>query len=149
MAQDGSRGRIVVGVDGSDSSKIALRWAAAQAHSTGSKLQVAQVWQQPVTYGAPVPFPDVDLVELAREELQGTVAEVLGPDPDVPVVTRILEGQPAEVLLDLARDADLLVVGSHGRGAFARMLLGSVSQHCVQHASCPVVVVPGIERQSA
>jgi hypothetical protein len=65
----------------------------------------------------------------------------LGRAP-VQILTRVLHGHPAHVLLDAASGAQLLVVGSRGHGAFAGMLLGSVSQHCVQHASCPVVVVP-------
>jgi nucleotide-binding universal stress UspA family protein len=62
--------------------------------------------------------------------------------PSAPIVTRVVQGHPAQVLLDAARGADLLVVGSRGHGTLAGMLLGSVSQHCVQHSPCPVVVVP-------
>lgn len=92
MAEESAPERIVVGVDGSDSSKSALRWAAAQALATGSQLWAVQASWSPVTHGAPMAFPDVDFMELAREDLQGIVADVLGPNPSVPVVTRALEG---------------------------------------------------------
>jgi nucleotide-binding universal stress UspA family protein len=76
----------------------------------------------------------------ARALAEDTVREVLGPQPDVPIVTEVHQGHPAVVLVDAARGADLLGVGSRGHGAFTGMLLGSVSEYCVTHADCPVVV---------
>ncbi|MFD1660663.1 universal stress protein [Streptomyces caeni] len=132
---------IVVGVDGSDSSRSALRWAARQAELTGAELRAVQAWRLPVTYGMPVDYSGGDFEGRAREELRRTIEEVLGEHSGIPVVPLVVEGHPSLVLTKAARNADLLVVGSHGHGAFAGMLLGSVSQHCVQHATCPVLVV--------
>lgn len=141
---DGGR-VIVAGVDGSRNSTDALRWAARQAELTGGRVHAVIVWRLPVSYRYAPDYSDVDFVEDARKTLDDAVAETLGPKPEVPVVTRVLEGHPAQVLIEATRDADLLVVGSHGHGAFAGMLLGSVSQHCVQHAHCPVVVVRSLD----
>ena len=132
---------IVVGVDTSDSSREALRWAARQAELTGAHLRVVMAWEIPsMAFWAPLP-EGLDLGKDASEALEETVRAVLGPDPKVKLTTVVLEGHPAPMLLEQARDADLLVVGSRGHGEFTGMLLGSVSEHCVAHASCPVVVV--------
>ncbi|MFJ5837662.1 universal stress protein [Streptomyces shenzhenensis] len=146
-----SRGQplIVVGVDGSAASKEALRWAAREAGLTGAGLRVVTAWRLPVTYGYAPDYSGIGYQDRARETLDGVVGEVLGPAPRLTVDARVVEGHPAPVLLAAAREADLLVVGSHGHGAFAGMLLGSTAQHCTQHAPCPVVVVPsGTVRRS-
>ncbi|MER6629901.1 universal stress protein [Streptomyces sp. NPDC000987] len=147
--------RIVVGVDGSDSSRSALRWAARQAVLTGAELRPVQAWRLPPTYGMPTDYSDADFEGHARENLRRTVQDVLGEYPDLNVVPQVVEGHPATVLIEAARSADLLVVGSHGHGTFAGTLLGSVSQHCVHHATCPVLVVrahdgrlPDVEAQA-
>jgi nucleotide-binding universal stress UspA family protein len=132
---------IVVGVDGSEPSRAALRCAAYQAELTGAELRPVQAWRLPVTYGMPADYSDVDFAKRAGESLRHTVEETLGEHPGVPVDAQVFEGHPAAVLTEAARNADFLVVGSHGHGAFTGMLLGSVSQHCVQHAGCPVLVV--------
>ncbi|MEU9247474.1 universal stress protein [Streptomyces sp. NPDC048385] len=132
---------IVVGVDGSEASRAALRWAARQAELTGAQLRPVQAWRPPATYGMPVDFSDADFGKQARENLRATVEETLGEQPGVSVDLQVIEGHPAAVLTEAATCADLLVVGSHGHGAFAGMLLGSVSHHCVHHATCPVLVV--------
>ena len=132
---------ILVGVDGSESSKDALRWAARQAKLTGADLDVVAAWAFPLTWGWALTYVnDFDPEGQTRRVLETTVKEVLGPSPDARIV--VVEGRPAPVLLKAAKDAELLVVGSRGRGEFSGMLLGSVSEHCVHHASCPVVVVP-------
>jgi nucleotide-binding universal stress UspA family protein len=85
-----------------------------------------------------------DLLELrgaARAALDATLDEAIPDTGDVNVERRVVEGAPAAVLVDESRDADLLVVGSRGRGGFAQLLLGSVSQQCAHHANCPVVIV--------
>lgn len=94
-----------------------------------------------MTYGYPADYTNVDFAAEARKELAKTVSDVVGSDPAVPVVMQVAEGHPAHVLTDAAESAALLVVGSRGHGAFAGMLLGSTSQHCIQHALTPVVVV--------
>jgi nucleotide-binding universal stress UspA family protein len=76
----------------------------------------------------------------ARKTLEEAVTETPGAPPSIPVTISVIDGHPAPVLVDASRSADLLVAGSHGRGAFTGMLLGSVSQLCAQHARCPVLV---------
>jgi nucleotide-binding universal stress UspA family protein len=136
-------GRIVVGVDGSKASKDALAWAARQAQLTGARLQVIMTWHVPTAaYGAPIPLPtDYDFISDSEHELAQVIHEVLGDHPGVDVSAVVLEGHPATRLIEASAGAELVVVGSRGHGAFTGMLLGSVSEHCVSHASCPVVVV--------
>lgn len=141
MSSQTSPPLIVVGVDGSEASRTALRWAARQARLTGADLHPVQAWRLPATYGMPADYADADFEKQARENLRRTVEETLGEHPEAHVAPQVVEGHPAAVLTEAARNADLLVVGSHGHGAFAGMLLGSVSHHCVHHASCPVLVV--------
>jgi nucleotide-binding universal stress UspA family protein len=134
--------RIVVGVDGSDESKQALRWAAEQARYTGSTLDVVTAWQVPIGFGWPAILPeDYDPAADARQVLDAAIDEVLGKDPDLEIQRIVEEGQAAAALLERSKGARELVVGSRGRGGFAGMLLGSTSNQCVQHASCPVVVI--------
>ena len=133
--------RIVVGVDSSEPSKDALRWAARQAELTGSELRAVMAWDIPTTaYWAPLP-ESWNLEEASRGALEATVHETLGDPLPVKCTTVVSKGRPALVLLEEAQDADLLVVGSRGHGGFAGMLIGSVSEHCATHAQCPVVVV--------
>ena len=139
--------RIVVGVDSSHGSRTALRWALAQARLTGATVEAVAAWQNPAMIGysygwVPAEFEGESIAGAAGKVLAEAVADVAGPDELAPVVTTTAEGPPAQVLLSAAKGAEMLVVGSRGHGAFAGMLLGSVSQHCVQHAPCPVVVVP-------
>jgi nucleotide-binding universal stress UspA family protein len=132
---------IVVGVDGSQASKDALAWAAGQARLTSAELLAISAWRPPPTYGYPVNYSDVDFESEARKKLEEIVNEVLGSEQTVPVVMRVAKGHPAQVLIDAAEGAGLLVVGSRGLGAFRGMLLGSTSQHCIQHAPTPVIVI--------
>ena len=142
---------IVVGVDGSQDSKDALAWAARQAELTGAPLRVitawklpvsfSTVWQMPATYGKSHDFAQEDFAEDARNTLHAAIDEVLGEDRRESVTSQLVIGHPAQVLIEASRGAVLLVVGGRGHGGFAGMLLGSVSQHCVSHAACPVVVV--------
>jgi nucleotide-binding universal stress UspA family protein len=135
--------RIVVGIDGSDSSKSALTWAAQQSKLTGQPLQVIITWEMPTTYGWAAPLPEgFDLEGDAREAASAEVAEVLGAEAaTLDLTVDVIEGHPATVLLHESEDAALLVVGSRGHGAFAGMLLGSVGQHLAGHAACPVVIM--------
>jgi len=133
---------IVVGVDGSEPSRRALRWAADQAKLTGAELTVVTTWEYPPTLGWAPPYPsDFDPNADAEKAVRATIDTVLGADPGVVVHLRVSEGHPAFVLTGAAKGAELLVVGSRGHGAFAGMLLGSVSEYCAAHAPCPVVVV--------
>lgn len=134
--------RIVVGVDGSQSSKAALRWAIRQAALTGSLVEAVTAWRYPAAYGmAPMADTEIDFEGTARETLTKALAEVSALEPNVPVRPMVTEGQPAEVLLRLAKGASLLVVGSRGHGGFTSALLGSVGMYCVLHAHCPVLIL--------
>ncbi len=144
-------GRIVVGVDGSERSATALRWAAEEAALRQAVLDVVQAmpsegaWvdtgglAEPGLLSLP---PDESLAAAMDEELARQVEEVLGTLPPADRLrVRGVPGPPAEALLEAAEGADLLVVGSRGRGGLGSLLLGSTSAHCVHHAPCPVVVV--------
>jgi nucleotide-binding universal stress UspA family protein len=137
---------IVVGVDGSDGSRRALRWAAGEAAVRGDELALVHVWERPQAY-APMglgayPVDPEPIQEAARSLLDGLVGEARQLAGDAPVQGLLVEGAPAEALLEAARTADLLVVGSRGLGGFRSLLLGSISQQVAHHAPCPVVIVP-------
>jgi nucleotide-binding universal stress UspA family protein len=141
--------RVVVGVDGSNSSRLALEWAANQAHRTGARLRVVAAWDWPASYGWTVPIPaDYNPEADSRSMVIGLVEEVQKIHTDLPVEWSTIQGHPAPVLIEVSKDADLLVVGSRGHGEFAGMLLGSVSEHCAAAGHCTVVVVRG-EPQAA
>jgi nucleotide-binding universal stress UspA family protein len=133
-------GPIVIGFDGSPSSEQALRWAADQARLTGQQLHVVTSWDPPVPYDVPI-TGEFDWGGDAAGVLAKTVENVLGEPDASRVVQRVVQGHPARMLIDAARDAGLLVVGSRGHGGFTGLLLGSASQHVIAHAPCPVVVV--------
>jgi len=144
--QQETKPRIVVGVDGSDPSREALRWAITQAGLTGATVEAVIAWHYPYLaagYGwAPLAVMQAsDWAEAAEKLVTGVVSSVVDPATPVPVTTKAAEGSPAGVLIDAARGAQLLVVGSRGLGGFTEALLGSVSQHCVHHAPCPVVII--------
>jgi nucleotide-binding universal stress UspA family protein len=131
-----------VGVDGSPPSVRALQWAFEQAEVTGAVVDAVVAWDIPRTYGfGPTVLEGEDLAGAARESLATAVQRVSAGHPGVVVQQSVLRGHPAAVLIGEAKDADLLVVGSRGYGGFVGALLGSVSQHCVHHATGPVVVV--------
>jgi nucleotide-binding universal stress UspA family protein len=142
------RDRIVVGVDGSEPSKRALRWARFLAGATGSDLLAVTAWQPVSTYGwagagwtaAP---GDWNPAEDADKILAASVDEVFGSDRPANLVLSTVEGNAAQALLTLADGARMLVVGSRGHGGFAGLLLGSVSAASSEHATCPVLVVHG------
>lgn len=136
--------RIVVGVDGSESSLRALEWGAKQAESTGASIEVIVTWEWPNSYGWAPPWPaDWNPASDAQNLIDDLIEPLRKEHPKVPITGRVVEGHPAPVLIDASRGAELLVVGSRGHGEFAGMLLGSVSEHCVANAHCPVLVVRG------
>lgn len=148
--------RVVVGIDGSSGSRDALAVAVEQARLRGATLHVIYAWRMPLALAlpepkvagfAPVNADDLDrlAVELGRKAeqvLEDELAGVLGGDQDLEVKREVVEANPAEALINAAEGADLLVVGSRGRGGFKGLLLGSVGQHVAHHAPCPVVIVP-------
>ncbi|MEU2356470.1 universal stress protein [Streptomyces misionensis] len=141
MDQDVSKPRVVVGVDGSPSSFEAVRWAVRYAGFVGGAVEAVAAWEVPL-YGWSAPAVDMYIDEEAtREQMQQELTEVLGAEEAAKVSTRMAHGNPAEVLLRAAEGAEVLVVGNRGRGGFARVMLGSVSQRVAAHAACPVVIV--------
>lgn len=136
---DPSKATIVVGVDGSEASREAVRWAADHAALTGASLRAVSSWRWPnyltrVPPGADIPG---DTARTLREVLDGALAG----HPSLEVSEHVLEGPAGPVLLSQSADAMLLVVGAQGRAAFPGMLLGSVAEYCVRNGNCPVVVV--------
>lgn len=143
-----SGGRIVVGVDDSTDAAVALRWALHEAVLRSASLEVVHAWQPPMSalpFGGTlvVPVDEAEIDQGARDHLDKLVNEALGElEVEAPEVTRTaLPGAAAMTLVDVAADADLLVVGSHGRTGLRRLLIGSVASAVVQHAACPVVVI--------
>jgi nucleotide-binding universal stress UspA family protein len=145
--EHGDARRIVAGVDGSASSISALRWAIRQAGLTGTSVAAVIAWHYPAAaagggYGMAVAGLEAsDYRQIAEKIIADAIGSTLDPASGVRVRPSVVEGHSARVLLDASAGADLLVVGSRGHGGFTEALLGSVSQHCVQHASCPVVVI--------
>jgi nucleotide-binding universal stress UspA family protein len=145
---------ILVGVDGSERSLQAVRWAMREAVQRHLPLTVMTVHPDPVrpvtgVYWGLRSYPensfDPDLVRAAVQEFVDKVtSEIGGTMPEVTV--NVATGEPAEELIRASRDADLLVVGSRGGGGFGRLLMGSVSTQVTHHAECPVVIIPGANR---
>lgn len=143
--------RVVVGIDGSESSHQALRWARFLAQTTGSTVEATAVWQPVVAYGlagigwaaAPRTPSDWDPAEEANKILNDSLDEVFGAQRPPKLQLTVREGNAAQVLIELSKGATMLVVGSRGHGGFANLLLGSVSGACTEHATCPVLVVHG------
>lgn len=132
---------IVVGIDGSDHSLSALRWAVEEA-------RLRQVPVRPVatfaigflSTGYEIALPDTEDLRAATRTMLDAALDSVAHD-GVEVDAQVIEGHPAEVLITLGEEADMIVVGSRGRGGFVGALLGSVTTNVVNHASCPVVVV--------
>lgn len=135
-------GRVVVGVDGSESSKEALRWAVRQANATGSSVEVIMAWALPTAYAFGTPMPTAcDFAPNCERALHEVVKEVVGEHLGVEVSAVVTEGDARQALVAASRGADLLVVGSRGPGEVVGLLLSSVSEYCATHATCPVVVI--------
>ena len=137
---------VVVGVDGSAGANAALRWALAEARLRKAPLRIVHTWRSSYVGGADgfTNTLDVDVSDLyraAEELLEKVIGEVVGEVEDVRIERQVVQGSAAEVLVGAVAAGDLLVVGSRGHGGFAGLLLGSVSQQCVHHAPCTVVVV--------
>lgn len=137
------RPKIVVGVDGSNCSKNALRWAAYLAAQAGARLEVVAAWHFPPTFGMVYVPPAYSPGELAEKALTEAVDEVFGPDRPADMWLAVRAGTASHVLLDQSKDALLLVVGSRGHGGFSGLQLGGVSTAVTTHATCPVLVVHG------
>lgn len=136
-------GRIVVGVDGSDVSRKALRWAAEQALARPAVVEAVTVWHRSFDYGRQSYWPvDEDVAVQERTRLAEAATQAADLNPGVEIEQRVLQGDPARVLVERSAGADLLVVGSRGLGGFTGLVLGSVSTQCAHHSRCPVVIIP-------
>lgn len=141
------RRRMVVGIDGSEQAQRALAWAVDEAARTNYDIEIVSSWYLPQYDWAdvrpPPPDPRVEMAARTRALVEQAATEVSAALPNVAVSEMAVEGNAASVLIEHSKDADLLVVGSRGNGGFKGLVLGSVSQQCVSHAQCPVVVVRG------
>lgn len=131
--------RIVVGIDGSESSINALRWAQQLADIARADIVAVTAWRIPVTIGWAIPGWDPEAE--AHATLTRVVGKVYGDRPRNRLRMMVREGTPAAALLKTSADALMLVVGSHGLDGFNGLLVGSVTRICVEHATCPVLVV--------
>jgi nucleotide-binding universal stress UspA family protein len=147
--------RYVVGVDGSEGSRAALRWAAAEAARHGAELEVVHAWQPPTRLpivgavanpliGYPGP-----LAARAQEVLDRTLTDVFGPQPPSRVAAALRQGPPAAVLIAESVGAELLALGCRGFAGFKDLLVGSVCEQVVRHAHCSVIVIQRHEHHVA
>jgi nucleotide-binding universal stress UspA family protein len=151
-----SENLIVVGVDGSEGGRRALRWALREASQRSSAVEAVTAWLWDDIDAVPIrPSNPQDARERAARMLDREVEQALAEWVTTPptIAREVVEGRPVKVLVDAATDADLLVLGSHGHGRLHHVALGSVSESCIREATCPVVVVPvphpGQRRQPA
>ncbi len=134
-------GRVTVGVDGSPASNEALNWAAKEAILRHAILEVDHVWSLPnMGYGGYVSQLD-DFESDAKLLLDKIAAEATAKYPEITVEANLLQGPPAQALIERGMSSDMVVVGSRGHGGFTGLMLGSVSQQLVHHAAFPVVVI--------
>lgn len=136
---------VVVGVDGSQNSMATVDFAFEQAQATTASLTAVLAWRDPVWTGPgdqlPLVYDQHQLEQESAAVLAESIAGHTDKYPDIPVTERLVRGHADDVLVEAARSAQLLVVGSRGRGAFRGLLLGSVSRSLLHHAPCPVAVV--------
>lgn len=138
---------IAVGVDDSESSRRALSWAAGEALRRGATLELVTAWSWDALEGAPLAAVDPQAMQEIAEETQRAVVDaVLTPmTPRPPYARIVVQGTAWEALTEASKSADLVVVGTHGRGPVRSFLLGSVSQSVIKHSHCPVVVMPPVQ----
>jgi nucleotide-binding universal stress UspA family protein len=142
---------VAVGVDESESSHRALAWAAEEALRRGASLHVVTAWSWDAVEGAPLATVDpATMLDLAVQTQTRAVAEIVDVmDPRPPVTRDVVQASAAEALAEASQDADLVVVGTHGRGPVRSLLLGSVSLSVIKHAACPVVLMPPVHPAEA
>ena len=137
--------RIVVGVDGSEQSRLALGWALRLADGTGASIDAVTSWHFPASLGWGYASEGWDPEADATKCLSDSVDEAFGAELPAGLRLLVQEGLPAKVLLDESKGATMLMVGSRGHGGFTGLLLGSVSARCAELATCPVLIVHGNE----
>ena len=135
--------RIVVGVDGSEAAREALQWGVDEARRRNATVEAVYAWHQPYLTGY------AEMAEIGIDEFASDAQQILDATVDAvdatgiePVVRRLVTGNAASALVEAAKGATLVVVGSRGRGGFTGLLLGSVGQQVAHHAPCPVVIIP-------
>lgn len=133
--------RIVVGVDGSEGGERALHWAVREAARRGATVRAVTAWTWAGVDAATVSGPE-EARRHVEDMLGKAIVAELNNDPRVPVSTEIVHGPAGPALVDAARGADLLVLGRHGHGRIFHAVVGSVAEHCIREAPCPVVVLP-------
>ncbi|MEQ4300071.1 universal stress protein [Plantactinospora sp. B6F1] len=139
--QERPEGPVVVGVDGSTCALLALEYAFAQASARGSVLRVVRAWTPVAPRWQPPGYGPEDQATAERIELDELLTDARSRYPRVEVVAEVISGPAGQVMVEASRDAQLVVVGSRGRGGFGGLLLGSISQQLLHHAHCPVAVV--------
>jgi nucleotide-binding universal stress UspA family protein len=139
--ENDAAGQIVVGVDGSEQSVEALRWAARLAPVVGGSIRAVAAWEYPPEYVGYVPYGSDNFEELTHKRVDKAITEAFGEDVPPDLTRTVVFGHPSKVLVRESRDAAMLVVGRRGHGGFKGLLVGSVSSGCVSHATCPVLVI--------
>jgi nucleotide-binding universal stress UspA family protein len=144
MTSPAEERRVVVGVDGSQPSRLVLQWAQFMGHALNATIDAVTVWEISAVEATEW-SDDWNPEKEAAAALHKTIAEVLGSPPAVPLreITRQGQGNTASELVQVSQGAQLLVVGNRGHGGFARHLLGSVSKAVAEHAVCPVLIIHG------
>ena len=141
---------IVVGIDGSATSKRALDWAMRHAAALHAPLTVIAVHEVPKSYWGHIPVtgppdePVLAQLRVAAEEMTRQVGSALGDAGPPSVKVRAISGFVVEELVEASKDADLIVLGQRAGGGLSRLVMGSVSSEVVQHTACPVVIVPHV-----
>lgn len=133
--------QIVVGIDGSEGSKAALRWALDEAKAHGATVEALFAWSY-LNQSAPGgEFLPGYSEEEARAELDQAIDEIVGTQSEVTVKKTVICELPARALIEASKRADLIVVGARGLGGFRELLLGSVSHQVANHVACPVTII--------
>ncbi|WP_022901128.1 universal stress protein [Humibacter albus] len=133
--------KIIVGVDGSEQSIAALRHAARLGGLLGARIEVVTTWSYPIAMSPYAMTTEPSFEEIARQALDESLKDAYGEDIPAGLTSVVQFGHPAQVLIERSTGAEMLVLGSRGRGGFTGLLLGSVSSECAAHANCPVLIV--------
>ncbi|WP_247826158.1 universal stress protein [Arthrobacter antioxidans] len=141
--------RIVVGVDGSQQSVEALRYAQRLAPAFDATILAVAAWDYPAEYPGYVPLGTSEFADAAKIHLEHAVTKAYGGNVPNGLETTVVFAHPGKALVQASRDAALLIVGRRGHGTFRGLLLGSVSASCVSHAHCPVLVIPHVAEEPA
>lgn len=139
--------KVVVGVDGSLSANAAMEWAAQEAELRGASLELIHAWNYPnLGYGGYVAVLE-DFEKDAMAVLDDVSNRIKQTHPGLKLITTLVQGPTAQAIMDKAKNADMVVVGSRGRGGFSGLLLGSVGQQLVHHCPTPVVIIHASDEQ--